>query len=219
MGWCRLCRGSTYCRMRWSHIAGYRYLGASGLPFPAGCWLALRSPRTPGAMRHNAVQGSIDRVPLAIALSQIAGVHREKCLLLGLGEPRFGRAWREDAPGRRFDDAAAIRVARGRSSMSSEDFPTTACLGHCRTTRRSTPRRSSEGRSGSCSPVRYRLRWLSSRGYQGARSHLVEHEAHHVIRVMREHHHAVGDAQTLNVRNVAALQVSDPRSLGFRTAG
>ena len=41
-------------------------------------------------MRHNAVQGSIDRVPLGIALSQIAGVHREKCLLLRLGEPRLG---------------------------------------------------------------------------------------------------------------------------------
>jgi hypothetical protein len=41
-------------------------------------------------MRHNAVQVSIDGVPLGIALSQIAGVHREKGLLLRPGEPRLG---------------------------------------------------------------------------------------------------------------------------------
>jgi hypothetical protein len=42
-------------------------------------------------MRHNAVQGSIDRVPLGIALSQIARVHREKCPVLRLAGPRFGQ--------------------------------------------------------------------------------------------------------------------------------
>jgi hypothetical protein len=43
-----------------------------------------------GAIRHSAVQVSIDGVRLGIDLSQIAGVHREKCLLLRLGEPRLG---------------------------------------------------------------------------------------------------------------------------------
>jgi hypothetical protein len=42
-------------------------------------------------MRHKAVRVSIDGVPLGVALSQIAGVHREKCLLLRLGEPRLGQ--------------------------------------------------------------------------------------------------------------------------------
>jgi hypothetical protein len=49
----------------------------------------LRHRVLPGAMRHNAVQVSIDGVRLGIALSQIAGVHGEKCLLPRLGEPRL----------------------------------------------------------------------------------------------------------------------------------